>query len=914
MNKQQLAATIWESANRMRSKIEASDYKDYILGFMFYKFLSEQEVKYLKENYWTEEHIAKSLNEDNLKVIEYLNNNIGYFIAYKNLFSTWIDKGIDLDVSDIRDALDLFNKKLTRHEDVFGGIFDTLQVGISKLGDSTRAQSKAIRELIELIDQIPMNEDQGYDVLGFIYEYLIERFAANAGKKAGEFYTPNEVSLLMSEIVSYHLSERDTIKILDPTSGSGSLLINIGKSAAKYVAGKNKIKYYAQELKKNTYDLTRMNLVMRGIGVDNIVARNADTLQDDWPYFDKKDPIGTYEPLYVDAVVSNPPYSQRWNPKDKEGDARYSEYGLAPKGKADYAFLLHGLYHIKPHGIVNVVLPHGVLFRGNEEGKIRENLVEKNKIDTIIGLPPNLFYGTSIPTIIIILKQNRENTDVLIVDASKGFVKDGKNNKLRASDIKKIVDVVAQRKNVDKFSRVVTRDEIRKNHYNLNIPRYVDSTETPESWDIYASMFGGIPVSEVNALNEYWEIFPTLKTALLENVSSDHCVLTTNQVEEAIEAHIDIKEFRIKYQTTFEGFEEELERMLFSEIESLKLSCMEDVIADEIFKRLSKVPLIDKYEAYQILDNAWNDISSDLEMIQTEGFDTTKRVDPHMEMKKRNEKEQEVQVGWRGHILPFQVVQEHFLGHQLHDLNISKERIEEIGREYEQLINALEIDDRQNLLNDDDTAFVGKKIKCAYEEIMNEVSTPETEILQNYLRISKKTEKLKFIEEYKEINWEKMILNKDGTYGKKEVNKYIADIKSTKTFEKGSYESIVVKTNALIAEEGLLKKDIERKVEVLEEETKVVIEGLSDQDVIEILKRKWIMPLVSNLMKLPDKTVSEIVTKIEALSKKYETNLVDIEEQIKNTEKELSFMIGDLKGNEYDVLGLSEFKKLLEDR
>lgn len=912
MNKQQLAAKIWESANRMRSTIAASDYKDYILGFMFYKFLSEKELKYLKNDGWEDEDIVNNLNETDSDRVTYLKENIGYFIAYENLFSTWIHKGSDLGVDVVRDALNAFNR-LTKRKDIFGGVFDTLQTGLSKLGTDSGSQSKAIRELIELIDRIPMDDRQGYDILGFIYEYLLEKFAANAGKKAGEFYTPHEVSVLISEIVSNHLRDRDTIKIFDPTSGSGSLLINIGKSAAKYIAGKNKIKYYAQELKENTYNLTRMNLVMRGISADNIVVRNADTLQNDWPYFNEDDPVRTYDPLYVDAVVSNPPYSQRWDSKEGEGDPRYTEYGIAPKGKADYAFLLHDLYHIKPDGIVNIVLPHGVLFRGNEEREIRKNLVENTKIDTIIGLPPNLFYGTSIPTIIMILKQKRDNTDVLIVDASKGFIKDGKNNRLRASDIKKIVDVVVQRKNVKNFSRIVTRDEIRNNDYNLNIPRYVDSMEAPESWDIYASMFGGIPVSEANALNEYWKIFPTLKDTLLMKVSSEYCALATSNIKEAIENNVDVKAFKMKYQEIFKHFEEELEEILFLKMEDLDLSKMEDCIADHIFKKLSTIPLIDKYEAYQVLDDEWTDISIDLEMIQTEGFATTKKVDPRMKIKNEKGKEREVQVGWQGHILPFKTVQKYFLSHKLHDLSISEKRMEEINSEYEQLIDELEIEARQRLLNDDDTAFVRSEIKKAYEEILDDISTPEIELLQNYLSLSKKIEKLQFIKECKEIKWAEMAPNKDETYGKKAVNKYIDKVKSTQCYGKGTYEDIVIKAKVLLDEESSLKKDIEKNAKALEEETKALIEGLSDAEVFVILKDKWIVPLFSNIMILPDKILSEIVVKVENLSKKYETNLVDVEEQIVKTEKELSSMLGELEGNEFDILGLNEFKRLLED-
>lgn len=430
MNKHQLAAKIWESANRMRSKIEANEYKDYILGFIFYKYLSDKEEQWLLSQEYTPEDIKEYVNEDDAETVRTVQKNLGYFIAYKDLFSTWIEMGSDFSVDNVRTALSSFTRLISpSHKKVFDGVFNTLETGLSKLGENTNSQTKAVRDLAQLIDEIPMHKKQDYDVLGFIYEYLISNFAANAGKKAGEFYTPHEVSLLMSEVVANHLRGKENIKIYDPTSGSGSLLINIGQTTAKYMDDKNSIRYYAQELKSNTYNLTRMNLVMRGILPDNIMTRNGDTLEEDWPYFDESDPAGTYEPLYVDAVVSNPPYSQRWEPSGKENDPRYARYGLAPKSKADYAFLLHDLFHLKPDGIMTIVLPHGVLFRGGEEGQIRKNLIEQNNIDAIIGLPANIFFGTGIPTIIMVLRQKRENTDVLIIDASKGFAKEGKNNK-----------------------------------------------------------------------------------------------------------------------------------------------------------------------------------------------------------------------------------------------------------------------------------------------------------------------------------------------------------------------------------------------------------------------------------------------------------------------------------------------------
>lgn len=637
MNKQQLASKIWESANKMRSKIEANEYKDYILGFIFYKFLSDKEVKFLKENDWTDDDLPH-VTEDDAETVDYIRSNVGYFISYKHLFSTWIDKGSDFSAADVTEALSAFSRLINpSHKKVFDKVFATLETGLSKLGENSGARTKAIRDLLHLIKDIPMDGRQDYDVLGFIYEYLISNFAANAGKKAGEFYTPHEVSLLMSEIVAAHLKDRQKIKIYDPTSGSGSLLINIGKCVARYMGGGDNIKYYAQELKENTYNLTRMNLVMRGILPNNIVTRNGDTLEEDWPYFDDNDPVNTYDPLYVDAVVSNPPYSQPWNPADKESDPRY-RFGLAPKGKADYAFLLHDLYHLKPDGIMTIVLPHGVLFRGGTEGAIRRNLVEGSHIDAIIGLPANIFFGTGIPTIIMVLKQKRQNSDVLIVDASKGFAKVGKNNVLRACDIKKIVDVVSARADVEKFAKVVSLDEIRGNDYNLNIPRYVDSSDKNERWDIFATMFGGIPLSELADFHEYWAAFPHLKDALFTASGEAHCRLNVADLKSSVLTHADVTAFTARYASSFADFEAFLTTQLLDGMETLNITREESIISDDVFSRLNGLPLVDKYKAYQLLDDEWKKISVDLEIIRTEGFASSKQVDPNMVVKTKDGK------------------------------------------------------------------------------------------------------------------------------------------------------------------------------------------------------------------------------------------------------------------------------------
>ena len=857
MNKQQLATKIWESANKMRSKIEANEYKDYILGFIFYKYLSDKELAFLKENNFTQEDI-EALTEEKDDEVQYIRQNIGYFIAYQDLFSTWIEMGREFDVSNVTDALSAFSRLINAsHKKVFEGIFNTLQTGLSKLGDTAASRTKAISDLIYLIKDIPMDARQNYDVLGFIYEYLINMFAANAGKKAGEFYTPHEVSLLMSEIVAAHLKDKTEINIYDPTSGSGSLLINIGRSASQYIS-ENNIKYYAQELKQNTYNLTRMNLVMRGILPDNITTRNGDTLEDDWPYFDEGNPVETYNPLYVDAVVSNPPYSQHWNPSDKETDPRYARFGLAPKSKADYAFLLHDLFHVKPDGIMSIILPHGVLFRGGEEGEIRRKLIEGNHIDVIIGLPANIFFGTGIPTIIMVLRQKRKNTDVLFIDASKGFTKAGKSNKLRASDIKKIVDTVAARADSDKFSKKINRDAIRREDYNLNIPRYVDSSDDAQTYDIYASMFGGIPASEIAELDKFWTVFPGLKETLFAQSTTPYTHLAVDDVRHAVAEHPSVIAFAAQFSAAFQSFGEYLKSELIARMMSLNISQQEVLFSEDIFARLSSIPLINKYEAYQLLDDEWVKTAIDLEMIQTEGFETVKRVDPNRVIRKKKDgNDEEVQDGWVGRVIPFELVQKTLLLADYEALKEKEDRLMEITSEYEEILDSLSEEEKESvILNENKDSFVAAAVAKEAKRIQAEMQADE--------------------------------------------------------IDEESLEIKILKLAKRMTQEKSLRLQIKKDAAALHMKTKETIESLSDAQALDLLERKWIVPLVASINSLPEAAIQILTDKVTALSGKYAVTFAEVEAEIKETKSALSELLGELVGNEYDSKGLREFKALLE--
>jgi len=780
----------------------------------------------------------------------------------------------------VRDALSAFSRLIdTNHKKLFDGIFTTLETGLSKLGESAGKRTKAISDLLHLIKSIPMNGNQGYDVLGYIYEYLIEKFAANAGKKAGEFYTPHEVSLLMSNIIAHELKHKDTIKIYDPTSGSGSLLINIGNAVAQYAKSKDNITYYAQELKANTYNLTRMNLIMRGIKSSNIKTRNADTLEDDWPYFDESDPQGTYEALYVDAVVSNPPYSQSWDSANKESDPRYSRFGLAPKTKADFAFLLHDLYHLKPDGIMTIVLPHGVLFRGGEEGKIRTQLIENNHIDAIIGLPANIFFGTSIPTVILVLKQKRgtiekPQNDVLVVDASKHFIKEGKNHKLQASDIKRITDAVINRDSIEKFSQLVSKQTLRENGYNLNIPRYVDSSAAAQSWDLHATMLGGIPNSEIAELHTYWQALPDLHKILFIPKSTNYSELAVdkNAVNATITQHSQIVEFINAYNQAFDGingsngissgFDAYLNTTLIQGWQALNRSQIEAELTVELFNRLAPIALIDKYQAYQHLNNQWQTINADLEMMQTEGFTATKLVDANIVIKKKNGKDTEVQDTvnpWKGHILPFDLVQQTHLKSDLQALAKQETRLAEITSLYEEILESLSEEDKeQDTVKESKDAFVNAEVAKASKAFLKE----------------QKDNKVKFIAE--------------------------------------SYEAKMIYASKLIDEEKALKKAVKEAAIALHLKTKTTIEALTDLQVNNLLNLKWIAPLSTELAAMPSAVITQLTGQVQALADKYAVTYSQVASEIKTTEQELAEMMGQLSGNEFDMQGLAELSTLLK--
>ena len=480
---QKLRTQLWTVANTLRGNMSAGDFMYYTLGFIFYKYLSEKIEKsaddILKDDGVSFKQ-AWASNDDELKeaLKEECIQDLGYFVEPEYLYSTIIS--MIEHKENILPALERSLKKIEDStigqdsEDDFGGLFSDIDLASPKLGKTADDKNRLISDVLVNLQGIDfgLNEAEDIDILGDAYEYMIGQFAAGAGKKAGEFYTPQEVSEILSEIV---VTGKTRLKsVYDPTCGSGSLLLRTAR-------GGNADTIYGQEKNPTTFNLCRMNMLLHGIKYKDFEIHNGDTLEND--------ELGEHQ---FDAVVANPPFSAEWTAADKfNNDDRFSKAGvLAPKSKADYAFILHMLYHLNDGGTMACVAPHGVLFRGAAEGKIRKFLIEKkNYIDAIIGLPANIFYGTSIPTCILVMKKCRQSDDnILFIDASKEFEKVKTQNKLRPEHIQKIIETYRTRTEIEKYSHCATLKEIEENDYNLNIPRYVDTFEEEEEIDIKAVM------------------------------------------------------------------------------------------------------------------------------------------------------------------------------------------------------------------------------------------------------------------------------------------------------------------------------------------------------------------------------------------------------------------------------------------
>lgn len=846
---------LWDGANNLRGTMDASRYKDYMLGIMFYKFLSDKTLQTFKETAGlpSDANVLDEYRKVHKEYGEDLDNNIqqvlGYHVAPEHLYQTWeedIENG-DFELSEVMDSLNAFERSIatTDDSDDFRGLFSSSVIDLTNtaLGSDLNKRSKNIRDLIGLFADLNMVDLQNEDVLGDAYEYLIGQFASDSGKKAGEFYTPSQVSEVIAQIVA---RTTDIKSIYDPTVGSGSLLLTVGKHLS-HDQQKN-LHYYGQEYITATYNLTRMNLLLHGVRPENMTIKNGNTMSTDWP----EDPSRPGEGVQFDAVVMNPPYSDKsWNKHEdkplKVSDPRFSEFGvLPPDSKGDFAYLMHGLYHLGQDGTMGIVLPHGVLFRGDTEGEIRKRLIEKNNIDAIIGLPSNLFTNTGIPVAVLILKKNRNLQDpVLIIDASSAFIKVGKNNVLQERDIAKIVDTYVNKNEIVGYSHLATRQEIVANEYNLNIPRYVEQVDEAIPEDVDAHLLGGIPKQNLSKLTAINATTKELLDSFLEEIRPGYVQLKVpvddlkQQVMNALQVQNEIKEVKSAVQDYINKYYPQLKHVTTD----TNLTELRANMLDEIKAILSQFTNVDPYAGYQIVADLWRDsLETDEELIARNGFYISGRtLKPNMVEKGSGSEKHQVQDGWLGAIVPNDLITEELYNDKQTHISDLVTKADDIESELGELVDVAKSED-----------------------------TPESDALFNVLK--------KTADDEPQDNFESKKVKaalKEATKGTEE-DKYLHQV------------------STLLSDKTKTNREIKKANADLKEAVYDRIKQLTDDEIDQLMQEKWFGNLKSNISELVKHPLDADLQTLKELNERYSETITDLDDEISKVEDEFEELLKDL--------------------
>jgi len=839
---------LWDGANNLRGSMDASRYKDYMLGLMFYKFLSDKTLETFintSGTKGTEAEIVEAYKEayENYgdSLIKMIQNVLGYYVLPHHLYQTWL-KDIregSFELEKVTESLQSFERTVATTGDIddFKGLFSssTIDLTDSALGSNLNARSKNIRHLIELFADLNMVALQKGDVLGDAYEYLIGQFAMESGKKAGEFYTPRQVSEVMAQIVA---KTTKVDSIYDPAVGSGSLLLTVGKHLNE--EGRKDLHYYGQEKNTATYNLTRMNLLLHGVRPEKMTVKNGDTLAQDWP----EDPERPNEGVQFDAVVMNPPYSvKNWNQEGlKVTDPRFEIAGvLPPDSKGDYAFLLHGLFHLGQEGTMAIVLPHGVLFRGGAEGEIRKRLLDKNHIDAVIGLPDKLFTNTGIPVTVIILKKNRAlDAPVLMIDASKSFVKEGKQNVLQEKDIAKIVDTYIERTEEKGYSHKASQKEIKENEYNLNIPRYIEALDEEIAQDVDAHLYGGIPLHQIEQLTVLHDMSKDVLYETFNEVRPGYVTLTksiddlTEDVlaDEAVQKQM--QALKDALQTYMSTYWDKLKTVHdVNDVEPLK-----DEMLTEIKQLLKEFRHVSTYAGYQIIAELWeNMLAEDTEKIAISDFYTVARTrETNMVTKGSGKTKRTEQDGWIGSIVPNDLILKVLYTDELKEVEAKQESVVSITDEITELVEAAKVEESE------EEAVLGETLNAREDDFT--LSAVRSEI---------------------------------------------------KNVEKGSAEyELLDKVKNLLDEKSALNKDIKAKEKALNEKVEDKIENLTDAEIDQLMYQKWFGDLTNNMTRLIEIPLKNELDILKDLKERYADTLETIEKESKSLEAQFEDMLEEL--------------------
>lgn len=851
---EEIKRRLWDGATELRGSMDASRYKDYMLGLMFYKFLSDKTLEAFRNSAGlgktTEKELVSEYKKAREEYGETLDKTIqtvlGYYVIPKYLYQTWIDdiNSGDFEVQNVTDSLNNFERSIAVESgsDDFKGLFSnsTIDLTDTALGSNLNERSKNIQSLIMLFADLNMVDLQKGDILGDAYEYLIGQFAMESGKKAGEFYTPHQVSEVMAQIVA---KSSNIESIYDPTVGSGSLLLNVGKHLDSDM--QKNLNYYGQERNTATYNLTRMNLLLHGVRPEKMFIRNGDTLSHDWP----EDPEKPNEGVQFDAVVMNPPYSAKnWNRSDlKISDPRFEIAGvLPPNSKGDFAFLLHGLFHLRQSGTMAIVLPHGVLFRGGAEGDIRKRLLDKNYIDTVIGLPEKLFTNTGIPVTVIILKKNRKlDEPILVIDGSKEFVKSGKQNVLQEKHIAKIVDTYSKRNGEEGYSSLVDREEILENDYNMNIPRYIKSKEEDISHDVDAHLLGGIPSKDIQGLKILNTIAADILTKALEPVRQGYVKLNkeiSQLTDEILKSkHVSDKSEEMEIKT--KKYIDKSWDILTKVNDPTQIKGIMDQMLVDIKNILSDFDFINIYDGYQTIAEIWeNSLSEDLELISLSDFYTLARTrEPKMVSKGTGKTKREEQDGWVSSLIPNEIIINQLFNAQAEDIENLKQDLSETEMEIEELIEAAKVED-------------------SFEN---------------------------------DVLFESITKNKEGEAGNSITMTAIRS--QLKEHDKGTEEyELVKKTETLMSKRSKVNGQIKDKEKELKDLVEERILDFTEEEINAMVYEKWFGHLLEEMTDLIEKPLEDELETLRLLDERYALTLNDLDEESKDLEASFEELLSEL--------------------
>lgn len=839
---------LWDGANNLRGSMDASRYKDYMLGLMFYKFLSDKTLEAFKDASGEEGSEAEivekyevaydTLGEDLIQMIEGI---LGYYVLPQHLYQRWLTdiREGTFELEKITESLQAFERTVVTTGDIddFKGLFSssTIDLNDNALGNNLNVRSKNVRQLIELFADLNMVALQKGDVLGDAYEYLIGQFAMESGKKAGEFYTPSQVSEVMAQIVA---KSTQIESIYDPTVGSGSLLLTVSKHLTQ--DEQKTLHYYGQEKNTATYNLTRMNLLLHGVRPEKMTVKNGDTLGQDWP----EDPERPNEGVQFDAVVMNPPYSlKNWNQENlKVTDPRFEIAGvLPPDSKGDYAFLLHGLFHLGQEGTMAIVLPHGVLFRGGAEGEIRKRLLDKNVIDAVIGLPDKLFTNTGIPVTVMILKKNRPlNEPVLMIDASKAFVKEGKQNVLQEKDIAKIVDTYMNRLEEKGYSHRATQKEVKENEYNLNIPRYIEAIEEDFAHDVDAHLYGGIPITQLKELtvlhdltkDVLYEACEEIRPGYVELTKSIDDLTTDVLADQAVKNEIAslssaIKDYQKKYWEKLK---------IVSNVDDI--TPLKEAMLTDIKELLKQFKHVDTYAGYQIIAELWESmLAEDTEKIANSDFYTVAKLrEANMVEKGSGKSKRTVQEGWIGALVPNELIKSHLFKDELLALEEKEAKLTSINSEIDELVEAAKVEESEEA-----------------EALADTLNAREDDFTVGAVRT-----------EIKNVP--------------KESTEY----------------NLLKKVEGLLTDRTALNRSIKEEEKALNDAAEEKIEQLSNDEIDKIMHDKWFGDLIEKMEVLIEQPLKNELDDLKALKERYADTLETIDEESKELEAQFEAMVAEL--------------------